>query len=68
MTDSVTKANKNYYAQTLLEECKYVQQKIKIQNRTDGDLDISESDIDSNDETESDIDNDEWIAKKFLIQ
>ena len=59
MTDSVTKANKNYYAQTLLEECKYVQQKIKIQNRTDGDLDISESDIDSNDETESDIDNDE---------
>ena len=68
MTDSVTKANKNYYAQTLLEECKYVQQKIKIENRTDGDLDISESDIDSNDETESDIDNDEWIAKKFLIQ
>ena len=68
MTDSVTKANKNYYAQTLLEECKYVQQKIKIQNRTDGDLDISESDIDSNDETEPDIDNDEWIAKKFLIQ
>ena len=59
MTDSVTKANKNYYAQTLLEECKYVQQKIKIENRTDGDLDISESDIDSNDETESDIDNDE---------
>ena len=68
MTDSVTKANKNYYAQTLLEECKYVQQKIKIQNRTDGDLDISESDIDSNYETESDIDNDEWIAKTFLIQ
>ena len=27
MFDSVIKANKNYYPQTLLEECKYVQQK-----------------------------------------
>ena len=27
--DSVIKANKKYYPQTLLEECKYVQEKIK---------------------------------------
>ena len=27
MIDSVTKANKKYYPQTLLEECKYVQEK-----------------------------------------
>ena len=32
MIDSVIKANKKYYLQTLLEECKYVQEKIKIEN------------------------------------
>ena len=32
MLDSVIKANKKYYPQTLLEECKYVQEKIKIEN------------------------------------
>ena len=54
MLDSVIKANKKYYPQTLLEECKYVQEKIKIENLIDDDLEK----IDSNDETESDIDND----------
>ena len=29
MIDSVIKANKKYYPQTLLEECKYTQEKIK---------------------------------------
>ena len=60
MLDSVIKANKKYYPQTLLEECKYVQEKIKIENLIDDDLEKSESVIDSNDETESDIDNDEY--------
>ena len=55
MLDSVIKANKKYYPQTLLEECKYVQEKIKTENYIDEDLEKS----DSNDETESDIDNDE---------
>ena len=55
MLDSVIKANKNYYPQTLLEECKYVQEKIKTENHIDEDLEKS----DSNDKTESDIDNDE---------
>ena len=58
MLDSVIKANKKYYPQTLLEECKYVQEKIKIENLIDDDLEKSESDSDSNDETESDNDND----------
>ena len=59
MLDSVIKANKKYYPQTLLEECKYVQKKIKIENLIDGNLEKHESDSDSNDETESDIDKDE---------
>ena len=59
MLDSVIKANKKYYPQTLLEECKYLQEKTKIKDYIDEDLEKSESDSDSNDETKSDIDNDE---------
>ena len=59
MLDSVIKANKKYYPQTFLEECKYVQEKIKIENHIDEDLEKSEY-SDSNDETQSDIDNDEY--------
>ena len=58
MIDSVIKANKKYYPQTLLEECKYIQEKIKIENYVNEDLEDSESDSDNN-ETESDIDNDD---------
>ena len=59
MIDSVIKANKKYYPQTFLEECKYIQEKIKIVNHTDEHLENSKSDSDSNNETESDIDNEE---------
>ena len=59
MIDSVIKANKKYYPQTLLEECNYIQEKIKIENYINADLENSESDSDSNNETESDIDNEE---------
>ena len=59
MLDSVIKANKKYYPQTLL-ECKYVQEKIKIENVIDDNLEKSESNSDYNDETESEIDNDEY--------
>ena len=55
MLDSVIKGNKKYHPQTLLEEWKYVQEKIKTENCIDEELEKSES----NDETESDIDNDE---------
>ena len=58
MLDSVIKAKKKYYPQTLLEECKYEQERIKIENLIDDDLEKSDSDSDSNDETESDIGND----------
>ena len=59
MLDSVIKANKKYYSQTLLEECKYVQEKIKTENYIDDDLEKSESHSDANDEANSDIDHGE---------
>ena len=54
--DSVIKASKKYYSQTLLEEWKDVQEKIKTENYINEELEESESDSGSNDETESDID------------
>ena len=66
MLDSVVKAKKKYYPQTLLEECKYEPKKIKRENLTDDDWEKSSSDEsdnednnDSNDKTESGDDNDE---------
>ena len=59
IVDFVIKANKKYYPQTILEECIQVQKKIKAENHIDEDLEKSESDSHSIDETESDIDNDE---------
>ena len=58
MLDFVIKANKKYNPQTFLDECKYVEEKIKMENHIDEDLEKSESDSNSNDETESNIDND----------
>ena len=64
MIDSVIRVNKKYYPQTLLEECKYIQEKIKIENYINKDLENSDSnnetelDGDTNNETESDIDKD----------
>ena len=57
MVDSVINANKKYYPQTLLEECKYTQEKIKLENYINEDLEDKESDSDTNNKTESDIDN-----------
>ena len=59
MIDSVIKADEKYYPQTLLEECKYIQEKIKTENYIKEDLENSESDSNSNNETKSDIDNEE---------
>ena len=39
--DSVIKAKKKYYPQTLLEECKYEQENIKMENLIDDDLEKS---------------------------
>ena len=57
MLDPVITANKKYYPQTLLEECKYVQEKTKMENLTDVNLGKSKSEefnSDSNNETEFD--------------
>ena len=57
MLDSVIKARKKYYPQTLLEECKYEQEKIKIENLIDDDLEKSSSDeYDSESDDEKDND------------
>ena len=36
--NSVIKVNEKYYAETLLEECKYIKEKIKTENYIDDDL------------------------------
>ena len=59
MIASVVRANKKYYLQTLLEECRYVQEKINTENYIDEDLEKSELESDTNNETKSNIDNDE---------
>ena len=57
MLDSVIKTKNKYYPQTLLEKCKYEQERIKMEDLINDDLEKSESDQ-SDSETESDIDND----------
>ena len=63
MIDSVAKAKKKYYPQTLLEQCKHEPKKIKMENFIEDDLEKSSSDESDNegdnDEMESDNDNDE---------
>ena len=57
MLDSVIKAKKKYYPQTLLEECKYEQEKIKMEKLIDDDLKKSSSgDYDSESDDEKDND------------
>ena len=51
-----------------MEECKYIQERIKIENYINEHLEKSEPDSNSNDDTESDIDNEEKFAKNILIQ
>ena len=41
MLDSVIRVNKKYYPKTLLEECKYVIRKNKMEKRVKDDLDLS---------------------------
>ena len=46
MLDSVIESGEKYYPQTFLEECKYIQEKIKFENYFDEELD-SDSDNDN---------------------
>ena len=48
MLASVIRVNKKYYQQTLLEECKYVIRKNRIENLINDDLDLSSSDKSDN--------------------
>ena len=62
MLGSVIRVNKKYYPQTLLEECKYVIRKNKMENLINDDLDQSsydESDNETDNESDSEIDSDE---------
>ena len=52
MLDSVIRANKKYYPEKLLEECKYVIRKNKMEN-------LINDDLSSSDESDNESDNDE---------
>ena len=56
MLDSVIRANKKYYPQTILEECKYVIRKNKMENLINDYLDLSSSD-ESDNESDNEYDN-----------
>ena len=58
MLDYVIKAKKKDYPETLLEECKYEQEKIKMENLSYGNIEKSSSD-ESDSESDNDKDNDE---------
>ena len=47
MLDSAIRANKEYYPQALLEECKYEIKKNKVENFINDDLESSSSDNES---------------------
>ena len=58
--NNVIRVNKKYNPQTLLEECKYVTRKNKIENLINDDLDLSssdESDSESDNESDNETDN-----------
>ena len=58
--NSVIRASKKYYPQTLLEECKYVIRKNKMENLINNDLSLSssnESDTEDDNESNNESDN-----------
>ena len=56
MLDSVTRVNKKYYPQTLLEECKYVIRKNKMESLINDVLDLTSSDNETDNETDNESD------------
>ena len=61
MLNSVTRVNKKYYPQILLQECKYKLQKNKMENLINDDLSLSSSDESDNEpdnESDNESDND----------
>ena len=53
MLDSVIKASKKYYPQTLLEVCKYEAKKTKMENLINHELELSLSDDESDNESDN---------------
>ena len=53
MLDSVIRASEKYYPQTLLEECNYVIRKNKMEKLINDDLDLSSSDNETDNESDS---------------
>ena len=56
LLDFVIRVNKKFYPQTLLEECKYVIRKYKMENLINNDLSLSSSD-ESDNESYNESDN-----------
>ena len=56
MLGSVIRVNEKYFPQTLLEDCKYIIRKNKMENLVNDDLDLSSSD-ESDNETDNGTDN-----------
>ena len=56
MLDSVINVNKNYYTQTLLEECEYEIKKTKMGSFINVDLDRSLSDYETDNESDNESD------------
>ena len=48
--ESIIKENKKYYPQTLLEQCKYEVKNKKVENLINGDLELTSSDNESDNE------------------
>ena len=65
MLHSAIRANKKYYPQTLLEECKYEIKKNKMDNLINDDLDLSSSD--ESDNEESNESNYDLMVKNLMI-
>ena len=53
MLDFVIRVSKKYYPQTLLEECKYQIKKTKMENLINDDLNLSSSDDETDNESDS---------------
>ena len=57
--DSTIRVSKKYHPQTLLEECKYVIRKNKMENLINHDLDLSSCDNETDNESDNESDSDE---------
>ena len=65
MLDSVIRVNKKCYPRTLLEECKYVIRKNKMENLINHDLSLNSSDESDNESDEGDNESDNESDKYF---